>query len=214
MFRATSVLFLALAACNPESGATGRTPGPVAAATPPVLSVTDDPVEMLPEEEIVVTPPEIAAAPEEEPMYAIYTLRRGETLAHFARWSGVPVEEIAEASGLDLAGSYAVGTELRVPVATPEQLGLIDEARESHREVRVEGYLASRGGSVGTDFVKVRTGDSAWKIAQDNQGIPVWVLEAYNPSVDLDALRPGQELMVPVLADVVVDAANETPAVQ
>jgi LysM repeat protein len=80
--------------------------------------------------------------------------------------------------------------------------------------VRVEGYLASRGGSVGTDFVKVRTGDSAWKIAQDNQGIPVWVLEAYNPSVDLDALRPGQELMVPVLADVVVDAANETPAVQ
>ena len=53
---------------------------------------------------------------------------------------------------------------------------------------------------------------SAWAVAQKGYGFPVWLLEAYNPSVDLDRLRPGQELMVPVLADIVVDAGPETPA--
>jgi hypothetical protein len=82
----------------------------------------------------------------------------------------------------------------------------VEEGRERHRTARLDGYLAARGGTVATDFHAVRTGETAWSIARDMQGIPVWVLEAYNPSVDLDALRPGQSLMVPVLADIVVDA--------
>jgi len=34
------------------------------------------------------------------------------------------------------------------------------------------------------------------------------LLETYNPSVELDRLRPGQQLMVPVIADIVVDAED------
>ncbi|MBT3217594.1 MAG: LysM peptidoglycan-binding domain-containing protein, partial [Proteobacteria bacterium] len=134
-----------------------------------------------------------------------YSLRRGETLAHFARWSKLPVELIAESSGLDLHGRYEVGTEVLIPIEG-EELAVLEQRREEHRVLRVEGYLASRGGSSNTDFYKVRTGDNAWTIARDTQGIPIWVLEAYNPTADLDNLRPGDELMVPVLSDIVVDA--------
>ena len=73
-------------------------------------------------------------------------------------------------------------------------------------EWRVDGYLASRGGSVGTETYRVKTGDSAWGIARNQGGIPVWLLGDLNPSVNLERLRPGMELELPVLADVVVDA--------
>jgi hypothetical protein len=205
------ILAIVLAACH--------TPEVVPDAPPEVAYVNVVNPELMPPEPVAepVTA-EPAAVPDvaETPVatYATYTLRRGESLAHFARWSELPVETIAEASGLDLAGSYPVGTTVRVPVATPEQQARIEEYREQHRSDRVDGYLASRGGAVGTGFVEVHSGDTAWSIARDNQDIPVWMLEAYNPSTDLDHLRPGDELMVPVLADVVVDAQPDAIVAQ
>lgn len=153
-------------------------------------------------------PPSVGdeALPEPHAVAAVarFKLRRGETPSHFARWSGLPVEVIAEASGLSLGGTYPVGTEIRVP-ADPERQAELERAREAHHARRAEGYLASRGGARGTEFYTVRTGDTAWSIAMDAHGIPVWLLETYNPSVDLERLRPGQDLMVPILADTVAD---------
>lgn len=154
-----------------------------------------------------VASPEVAPVP-----MAVYTLRHGETLDHFARWSGYAVEDIAGFSGLSLDGEYAVGTTIQLPVQD-DAAAAIDLARAEHWSKRLDGYLASRGGAVGTEFYQVRTGDSAWGIARHTYAIPMWVLEMYNPSVDLDALRPGQELMVPKLADVVVDAQTDLPEV-
>lgn len=138
---------------------------------------------------------------------ARFTLRRGETLAHYARWSGLAVEDIAHASDLDLDGIYPVGTEVVVPVGGSE-LSALTAARDAHHTARAEAYLASRGGSRGSTFIAVRTGDTAWSIAKDNEDIPVWLLETYNPAVDLERLRPGQELMVPMLSDGTVAEAE------
>jgi len=136
-----------------------------------------------------------------------FTLKHGETLAHFARWSEMTVEEIAEYSDLDLSGNYAVGTEIFLPV-TGEDLAQVTERRDQHRERKIEGYLNARGGALGSDFYTVATGDTAWSIAHSGQGIPIWVLDAYNPGVQLDRLVPGQQLMVPILSDTVVDATE------
>ena len=184
------------------------TSGTAPSAVSTVETVWDSPptavvAEVAPAADLVVPvagSPPVAAVP-----MASYKLRQGETLAHFARWSGVPVEDIAQASGLSLSGSYAVGTAVIVPVDV-EKAALIDVAREAHGSARVDAYLASRGGSVGVEEHSVRTGETAWTIARTENGIPVWMLEAYNPAVDLDRLKPGQTLLVPVLADVVVDA--------
>jgi len=159
------------------------------------------------------SPPEDSTADASEPdvPMATFTLRRGETLAHFARWSGYPVEDIAKFSDLTLDGAYPVGTEIQLPVAG-EELAEIQTKRAEHLHKRVDGYLASRGGSVGNELYTVHTGDTAWGIARDDYGVPVWLLEAYNPSTDLDHLRPGQELMVPKLADTVADAGSDTAA--
>jgi len=144
--------------------------------------------------------------PEPAPV-ATFRLRHGETLHYFAKWSGLPVEVIAEASGLDLAGNYAVGEEVVIP-STGVDIAAVETAREAHWNRRIEGYLASRGGALGSDFHTVATGETAWSISRESNGIPVWLLASYNPDVSLDALRPGEKLLVPVLADIVVDAAD------
>jgi LysM repeat protein len=144
--------------------------------------------------------------PLEEPAVS-YTLRRGESLAHFARWSSQPVEEIAQASSLSLDDTYPVGTEIRVTVQG-EARSLLEHRRDQHHETRVEGYLSRRGGAIGTEFYTVSSGDSAWTIGHNELGLPVWLIEAFNPSADLEGLRPGQKLMFPVVADIVVDAGS------
>ncbi len=157
---------------------------------------------------------EAEPTPEPAPLVTSWTVRRGETLAHFARWAELPVETVAEASGLSLADSLDVGDTVVVP-GDGDVRSKVEEARQRHHRRRAEAYLASRGGSVGTSFHTVRTGETGWSVATRELGVPVWLLEAYNPAVDLERLRPGEQLLYPVVADTVaaLDAESEaTPA--
>ncbi|MEZ4319204.1 MAG: LysM domain-containing protein [Myxococcota bacterium] len=199
-----------LAACGTRSSEV-QAPPPVVSAIE-VHEDTDLPV--VPEvSEVAVL--EVAPEPQEsvveEPSTPLtfFELRRGETLAHFARWSDLPVEEIAKTSELELDGSYAVGTEIALAIS-PEVRGLVESRRDAHHRTRAESYLASRG-STGTEFYEVKTGDSAWTIARDRHGMPVWLLESLNPSADLDRLRPGDDLLVPVFNDTVAEVTEDEP---
>jgi len=213
MFRAVlPILWLAACGSSPEPvGPPSADPAPAEVAaravhdTGPAVSDTGTP--MVAEATTAAEEPEHWAPEAQATSYAV---RHGETLAHFARWSELPVEAVAEASGRSLAQPLAVGEVVRVP-GDEAMRAKVANARDAHHRRRAHGYLSSRGGAQGSEFYTVRTGDTAWSVARDEAGIPVWLLETYNPSVDLDRLRPGQELMVPVLADTTADAGAATP---
>lgn len=203
MSRTSSLLFALLTGC-------GGTPAPTAPGGPPLAEAEVPAPAALPAHE---DPPEepleplvelaVTAGPVEEPGPVVrYTLRRGETLAHFSRWSGLTVEAIAEASGRGLDEALPVGAEVLLPIDAEVQAA-VERRRDAHHQRRADGYLAARGGAAGSEFYTVRTGDSAWTIARDHAGIPVWLVETYNPAVDLERLRPGQQLMLPILGDTV-----------
>lgn len=213
----TSLLALALVACVPDPPESPSLDSLARAAVEEVdTGVRVEPIQLgepvleEPEDLAVSEPVPVEEPPVSEPVeeLASFSLRRGETLAHYARWSGLSVEEVASLSGLDLDGSYPVGAEIRVPASLALQ---VEVERASHHEARVDRYLASRGGSLGQETITVRTGDTAWSIAQIQHGVPVWILESFNPDVSLDRLRPGQTLQIPVIADVVVDAEDLPP---
>ena len=216
-----TTLALVLGACAGDAGSAQHADLSIDADAAEVLATSEATVEIASSESDLGFDPEIepgadelvepgpeAAGKEEVGPTARFDLRRGETLAHYARWSGVPVEDIAEISELDLEGVYPVGTEIVVPV-NAEELAVLTTKRDAHHAACAEAWLASRGGSSGSAFVKVRTGDTAWSIAKDAGSIPVWLLESYNPSVDLERLRPGQQLMIPVLTEGTVAEAEE-----
>jgi hypothetical protein len=180
--------------------AVGRTTPSAATPTP---SETVTPVAMVEAvSEIPPVAPESLPVADPEPTVS-FELRRGESLAHFARWSGLPVEVIADASDLSLENDQlAVGTIVRLPIDADTR-SVVERKRDAHHVTRAEGWLASRGGSVGDQFYRVRTGDTAVSIAKSHGNLPVWIVETYNPAVDLEGLRPGQELMLPVVSDTV-----------
>lgn len=134
------------------------------------------------------------------------TLRHGETLVVLAQQAGVTAEELAERNGLDVTAPLVAGQALLVPVhlVSADQL---EADRAAAFERRLDRYLRGRGGLAGVSTHRVRTGETAWSIARDRHGLPTWVLAAYNPDLDLDHLRIGDALQVPVLADTVADLA-------
>lgn len=210
-------LSLVLVACAGESGSQARTDLEVDADldTMEVLASSEATLaDLEPESDeepedvglTEISAPAVEPAPEVPA--ATFSLRRGETLAHYARWAELPVETIATTSGLDLDGRYPVGVEVSVPIGE-EGLEDLIRRREAHHKARADAYLASRGGSTGEQTVEVRTGDTAWSIAKDNEAIPVWLLESFNPSIDLDRLRPGQELIVPRIGEGTVASVEE-----
>src|SRR5687768_10564390 len=96
-------LTLTLLACAPDAVPAEQPVAAPAVEVVPVLAL--DP----PEEEEPVAEPVSPVVVDT----TAYTLRRGETLAHFARWAELPVEVVAESSGLPLDGVYPVGTVVR-----------------------------------------------------------------------------------------------------
>lgn len=206
---------LSLVACSPSEDPTDPVREVAVAPAVPVLTVVEpvQPMEVE-ESELIASSPAVepvvdTVAAEPTPNLTRFELRRGETLAHFARWSERPVEDVATSSHLELDGSYPVGTEIAL-VVTDEERSILEARRDAHHQLRARNYLESRG-SDRTEFYSVRTGDSAWTIAKNRIGMPVWLLESLNPSTDLDRLRPGQELLVPVFQDTVAQVVDEAP---
>ena len=135
----------------------------------------------------------------------------GETLHHYAAWSGIPADVIAEESGLTpdaplLPGQLVL---LYVDVETEETVLRRKAALSAARQAR---FLTERP-IVTTLRHEVRAGETAWKLAR-GAGVPLWLLGHLNPGVELDRLRAGTTLTIPVLDElqaVLLDDADEEP---
>jgi len=135
----------------------------------------------------------------------------GETLSHYAAWSGIPADVIAEESGLTpdaplLPGQLVL---LYVDVETEETVLRRKAALSAARQAR---FLTERP-IVTTLRHEVRAGETAWKLAR-GAGVPLWLLGHLNPGVELDRLRAGTTLTIPVLDElqaVLLDDADEEP---
>jgi LysM repeat protein len=127
----------------------------------------------------------------------------GESLVLLSSWADSSVEAIGELNGLDVRDSIYPGQVLKLPLSDDAQIDAFREARAQGHQDRLDRYLGSRGGLVDVDFHIVRTGETAWQIAQDQTGIPLWVLASFNTDTDLNSLGIGQPLHVPVLGDTV-----------
>jgi membrane-bound lytic murein transglycosylase D len=72
--------------------------------------------------------------------------------------------------------------------------------RDYHRTLEAEYFAAHR--ITGTEVYIARRGDSLWTVTQRYEHLPVWLLQQYNPDVDLSELRAGTEIVVPKVEDV------------
>jgi LysM repeat protein len=123
-----------------------------------------------------------------------FRLNSGETLSHYAQWSGVSVADIEQDSGLDSSGVYSIGTPIQLSL-TPDMAESVEAARSEYLQQRFDDW--SEYYEIYSYEHSVSTGETAWSIALDH-GIDLWHIETSNPGVDLSELRPGQTLHVPI----------------
>ncbi len=125
-------------------------------------------------------------------------VRPNENLVLIAQWAEIPVDLLLDANPeLDAREPLYPGQTLVVPVANATPL---EQGRAIWIQDRLDRFLASHGGVAGVEEVRVRSGDTAWGLAQD-VAVPMWVLAAYNQNLDLDGLRIGDRVRRPVLMD-------------
>jgi LysM repeat protein len=136
---------------------------------------------------------------EPEPLVDI-RVRAGETLDQFARWSESSVEELADLNGIDIRGILVPGQALILPVAGSD-LDVLEAKRVADAEAKLARFIAKRGGLAGIAAHEVVAGDSAWAISKREALVPLWVLSAFNTKMDMEALKPGDTIYLPVMGE-------------
>lgn len=129
------------------------------------------------------------------PVLLTFRVHPGESVGLYARWTGIPTDELEKKLGLRRARDLRVGAEMQLEVL-PEQAGLFERLREEYQERQEAEFYESHEVVEVARYV-VKPGDSLRAIRELGGGIPPWLMRKVNPDHDLVHLRPGDELNVP-----------------
>jgi membrane-bound lytic murein transglycosylase D len=124
-----------------------------------------------------------------------------ETLGHYADWLGVTAARLRTINNMKYGRPVLIGRRVKLDLAksTPEEFE--KRRREYHAGLQAGYFSAHR--IIGTEVYIARRGDSLWTVTQRYTRLPVWLLQQYNPDVDLSEMRAGTEIVVPKVEEVV-----------
>ncbi len=174
---------------------------PVVAVVPPVVEVA-----------AAITAPTVVEAPDTsakvslEPLdnnrYAVAedgTVRAlgGESLGQLADWLGLSVARL-RALNPSQRESLALGARLRLEFSKVSREDF-QQRRQQWHVAEQSAYFETRR-IVGSMNYTVRAGDTLWLVLQKFGRVPTWLLEQYNPNVNLLQLRAGTQLVVPTVS--------------
>jgi len=120
-----------------------------------------------------------------------------ETLGHYAEWLGVSAARLRSLNRLQQGQALLLGRTLRLDFSKVEPNRFEASRREFHARLQAAFFDDRR--IVGTEIYIVRRGDTLWQLSQRFDGLPVWLLQQYNPDADLAELRAGSQLVVPTV---------------
>ncbi|WDP92041.1 MAG: transglycosylase SLT domain-containing protein [Desulfobacter sp.] len=119
----------------------------------------------------------------------------GETLGHYADWLGIATARIRKLNGLTYGRPISMGQTIKLPLAGPDADQFEEKRYEFHQEI-LEDFFDSFFIS-GTGKYEIKPGDTIWDLCENQLEIPLWLLEKYNPAMDINRLMPGQTLVYP-----------------
>jgi len=181
---------------GPTTRRAGRAAEPVPRVVEPVSAETQGP-EVGPGAD---TAPPVADAIDLSARDGTVRVIAEETLGHYAEWLDVSAARLRELNRMKYGQAVLLGKVLKLDFTgvTPEQF----EAKRRDFHARLQAAFFAQRRIRGTAVYIVRRGDSLWSITQRHAGVPVWLLQQYNPDLELGTLRTGVQLIVPRLEDV------------
>jgi LysM repeat protein len=124
-----------------------------------------------------------------------------ETLGHYADWLGVSAGKLRQLNKMSFAKPVLIGHKIKLDFGRVSREAFETKRREYHVELQATYFAEHR--IIGTEVYIVRRGDALWTVTQRFGQLPIWLLQQYNPDVDLADLRPGTQIVMPRVEDVV-----------
>jgi len=128
-----------------------------------------------------------------------------ETLGHYADWLGVSAARLRQINKLRGGQPVLLGNKLKLDLGKTTAAEFEQKRRDYHYALQANFFGAHR--ILGTEIYVVRRGDSMWSITQRYARVPAWLLQQYNPDMNLGELRPGAQIVVPRV-EVVAEASG------
>ena len=126
-----------------------------------------------------------------------------ETLGHYADWLSVSAQSLRKLNRMNHARPVVIGHRLKLDFARVSREDFETKRREYHQTLQAAYFAAHR--IVGSEVYIVRRGDSLWTVTQRFSQLPIWLLRQYNPDLDFADLRPGTQVVMPRVEDVVAN---------
>ncbi|MCP5360358.1 MAG: LysM peptidoglycan-binding domain-containing protein [Steroidobacteraceae bacterium] len=146
------------------------------------------------------TPPPVADAIDLQVHNDSVQVIAEETLGHYADWLGVSAARLRELNRMKYGQAVLLGRSLKLDFSRVSPEEFEQKRRDFHARLQAAFFAQRR--ILGTEVYIVRRGDTLWSITQRYAGVPVWLLQQYNPDLELGALRAGAQLVVPRLEDI------------
>ncbi|MFO1456863.1 MAG: LysM peptidoglycan-binding domain-containing protein [Steroidobacteraceae bacterium] len=198
---------VALASSGPSVGPRtrrgARAPGPVPAPAAAARGNANEPVTAEAQGPQVGpgagVPPPVADAIDLSVRDGTVRVIAEETLGHYADWLGISAARLREINRMKYGQAVLLGKTLKLDFTRVQPEEFEQKRRDFHARLQAAFFAQRR--ILGTEVYIVRRGDTLWSITQRYAGVPVWLLQQYNPDLELGALRTGVQLVVPRLED-------------
>lgn len=128
------------------------------------------------------------------------TVAAAETLGHYADWVGVSAARLRQINSMKYGRPVLIGRRVKLDFQRVSRETFEERRRDFHRSLQANYFAAHR--IVGTEVYVARRGDSLWTVTQRYARLPVWLLQQYNPDVDLSEMRAGTQIVVPRVEEV------------
>jgi len=124
-----------------------------------------------------------------------------ETLGHYAEWLGVSAAKVRAMNKMKFAKPVLIGHRIKLEFGRVSREEFEQKRREYHAELQATYFAEHR--IIGTEVYIVRKGDALWNVTQRFDQLPIWLLQQYNPDVNLANLSPGTQIVMPRVENVV-----------
>jgi membrane-bound lytic murein transglycosylase D len=122
-------------------------------------------------------------------------VQAAETMSHYADWLEITSDALRRANGWPRQRSLVLGQRVRLVFDRVSREAFLARRVGYHHDLQEEYFARYR--ITDTTEHKLRRGESVWVLAAQKYKVPVWLLRQYNPTLDLDQLRPGTRVVFP-----------------
>lgn len=122
-----------------------------------------------------------------------------ETLGHFADWLGIKTQRLRDINGLAFRTPVTVGQRIKLQIGNVDVTKFESKRIAYHRQQQ-DRYFREHVITGVTEHV-IKRGESIWILSLRQYKVPIWLFRQYNPELDLNKVRPGISVQLPILAD-------------